>query len=446
MYWLSADLKLVWANKAWEELTGHPFESVSGLVCNAHGPTHAGDTIGLGGSFYPPPEALAGHPASGPTLIIHVSGERRWRRIEFWPFLDGQGRLLGILALVRASEEPPLAPESEAQRLRSELLEVRNRLHGRYGFDHLIGAGPAHRRLVEQVIAAANTTVPVLIVGAPGTGKRLVARTIHQLSARKQAAIVAFDCAALPPEILERELFGGTAESPAIPFSRVEGTTLLIGDILDLPRDLQSRLAAMNGTRVRLLATTTGDPEAALRDERLRPDLYYLLTTLVIHLRPLRERLDELPILAQHMLERANIRGGRQRSGFTPEAISALLEYDWPGNLRELARVVDDAHERGGQDAIGVEDLPAGIRGNLGAAYLPPPWPPRTAPLDELLTQVERRLIENALQQARHNKSRASELLGISRPRLYRRIKELNLPDVPEPAEETPSNNGNAAH
>ncbi|MBV8557890.1 MAG: sigma-54-dependent Fis family transcriptional regulator [Planctomycetaceae bacterium] len=441
MFWLSPDFKLLWVNRAWEELTGHPAETVTGLVCRPHGPTRAGDLAGLGGSFYPPPEALAGRPTAGPTLIVHVSGERRWRRIEFWPLRDERGGLLGLLGQVRPADAPPHAPDSEAQRLRFELLEVRNRLHARHGFDTLIGQGPAHRRLLDQVGAAAATSVPVLIVGEPGTGKRLVARTIHQLGPRRQAPLVPFDCAALPAEVLERELFGILEGSHSARLVLPDGSTLLIDDILDLPRDLQVRLAANLDAKVRLLAMTAGDPEAALRDERLRADLYHALTTLVIRVHPLRERLEELSLLAQHLLERANLRGGRQRSGFSAEAFAVLLAYDWPGNLRELARVVDEAHATGAGDAIAAEDLPAAIRGSLGAAYNPPPLPPEVLPLDELLTQVERRLIEHALQRARQNKSRAAELLGISRPRLYRRIKELNLPDEPEPADEEPAPN-----
>jgi transcriptional regulator with AAA-type ATPase domain len=441
-FWLTAELKLVWVNRAWEELTGHPLNSVAGLVCRAHGPTRAGDLPGLGGSFYPPAEALAGCPAAAKTLIVHASGERRWRRVEYWPFHTEAGDKFALLGLVRPLDDPPLAPDSGAQRLRAELLEVRDRLLGRYGLDNLIGRGPAHRRLLDQVAAAAASTVPVLIVGEPGTGKRLVARTIHQLGSRNPAPIVPLDCAALPPDVLERTLFGpvgGDGEPSVLPrLALTDGSTLLIGDILDVPRDLQSRLANALDTRTRLIATTTTDPDVALASERLRCDLYYTLTTLVIRLSPLRDRLDELPLLAQHILERANLRGGRQRSGFSDEVLRTLLGYDWPGNLRELARVLDEAHGRGEGDAIEVDDLPAAIRGHLGAAYAPPVPPPPHTPHDELLTQVERRLIENALQRSRQNKSRAAELLGISRPRLYRRIRELNLLDEPEPAEEVP--------
>ena len=188
---------------------------------------------------------------------------------------------------------------------------------------------------------------------------------------------------------------------------------------------------------VRLIATTTSEPEAAVRDERLRPDLYYTMTALVVGLQPLRERRDELPALAQHFLERVNRRGATQRDSFAPEAIETLTAYDWPGNIPELARVVEHAHAHAGTDAhvIAADDLPATIRGHLGGAYNPPAPVDPIKPLDELLTEVERRVIETALRQSRSNKSRAAEILGISRPRLYRRIKELNLPDD-DPAED----------
>ncbi|SIN84611.1 DNA-binding transcriptional response regulator, NtrC family, contains REC, AAA-type ATPase, and a Fis-type DNA-binding domains [Singulisphaera sp. GP187] len=439
LFWLTADLRLAWVNRAWEELTGSSAEEVAGLTCRAHGPTRAGDLPGLVGSFFPPPEALGGQPASVRTLIIHSSGERRWRRIEFRPFHDERGTLVGLFGLVGSSDAPSGNSDAESQRLRTDLLQIRERLQQRHGFDSLIGAGPVHRRLLDQIATAAATSVPVLVVGEPGTGKRTVARTIHHQSARRQAPILPIDCASLPAEVLERELFGGEMTAR---LSLPEGSSLMIGDILDLPRDLQSRLVASLDPHVRLLAMTSGDPEAALQSERLRSDLYYALTTLVIRLRPLRERLEEIPLLAQHLLERANSRGGRQRGGFSEPAVSALLAYDWPGNLRELARVIDEVHEQATGDLIEPDDLPAAIRGHLGAAYNPPPLPPPTIPLDELLTQVERRLIESTLQRARQNKSRAAELLGISRPRLYRRIKELGLPDVPEIVDEAPLLNG----
>ncbi len=443
---LGPDRRVLGVNRAMEELTGHAAESIVGLLCRPHGPTRAGDLDGLGGSLYPPPEALAGRPSGAMTLFLHAGGERRWRRVEFWPFHGDDGALLGLFGLVRPTANERHAPDAESQRLRAELLEVRARLGRRFGVDSLIGRGPAHRRLLDQVRAAGASGASALIVGEVGTGKRTVARTIHALGPTHQAPLLPLDCAALPPEILGRHLFGpeDEDESPAR-LALADGATLLLVDVLELPRDLQARLAAALDGRARVLATTADDPDAALRTERLRPDLYYALTSLVLRLPPLRDRLDDLPVLAQHFLERANQRGGRQREGFEPGAIEALVAYDWPGNLRELARVVDAAHETCPDDRIRAADLPAAIRGHFGGAYQPPP-PPAPVSLDATLIEVERRLIEQTLARSRQNKSRAAELLGISRPRLYRRIKELGLPDEPEPPEECPSSNGPPPH
>ena len=438
MFLLGPDRRILMVNRAWEELTGHAADAVIGLTCQPHGPTRAGDLAGLGGSFCPPPEALAGLPAAALTLILHEGGERRWRKVDYWPLHDASGALTGLLGLVRAAADPSLGVDSEAQRLRVELLEVRDRLATRHGFDTIIGRGPEHRRLMDQIAAAALTRVPVLIVGDPGTGKRLVARTIHHQGPRRLSPMLVYDAKAIPPEVLDRELFGHLSAGPRPSgLAAPDGATLILGDILDLPRDLQARLASSLDGRVRLVATTAGDPDVALKTDRLRPDLYFAMTPIVLRLRPLRDRLDELPVLAQHFLERANLRGDHRRDGFSPAAIAALLAHDWPGNLRELDRVVDDAHRRGDRDLIQIEDIPAEIRGDRGGAYLPPVVPAEPTTLKEVLTQVERRMIERALERAGDNKSRAAKLLGINRPLLYRRIKELGMGDALEPVDES---------
>jgi len=453
IFWLDPALKLTWVNRAWEELTGHPAKSVVGLTCQAHGPTGAGDLGDLAASFHPPPESLAGQPTGTKALIFHAGGGGTWHRIEFWPFRDENDLLIGLLGWVRSADDQPSVPDAQANQLHVELLEIRLQLQKQSGFDSLIGFGPSHRRLLDQVRLAAASTTPVLIVGEPGTGKRQVARAIHQKGSGRLQPLIPFDCESLPAEILERELFGlerSAAPGAAIAsstggagksrLSLVDGSTLLFREILMLPRDLQARLVAALDAPVRLLATTATDPETALQGEQIRPELYFALTTLVLRPDPLRERRQELPVLAQHLLERANQRGGEERTGFSPEAIAALMAYDWPGNLRELARVIDHAHaQKGGEGRlVALLDLPASIRGNLGGGFPPPNPPISIKPLDELLTQVERRSIETALHLARGNKSRAADLLGISRPRLYRRIKELNFPDDEPPAEADP--------
>lgn len=450
MFWLDSALRLTWVNRAWEALTGISAETVLGRSIISHEAADADLVAGL----VPPPEAIAGQP-SGSLIHIKCAGSEPLRqRVEFWPFRGSEGTLIGLLGQLREPDSSPSVPDSKALKVRTLLAELRVESRRSLGVESIIGTGPAHRRVLDQIRLAAGSMIPVLVVGEPGAGKRHVAGAIHQLGARRNQPLIPIDCEALSPETLERELFrppavGGQPASQAAPpppaaarFICAEGSTLVMGDILTLPRDLQGRLVEALDGDVRLIATTAGDPEAALRTGRLRVDLYHAITPLVLRLDPLRHRRHDLALLAQHFLERANERWGRYRAGFTPAAMDSIEAYDWPGNLRELARVIDSAHlharsktaagQQHGGMLIDVDDLPASIRGNLGAAYLPPAAARPLRPLDELLTEIERRLIETALIKARQNKSRAADLLGISRPRLYRRIKELNLPDDPE--------------
>ena len=441
IFFLTSDRRIAMVNRAWEDLTGHRESEVIGLECRPHGPTRAGDLTGLGGSFYPPPEAMAGQPSGGRTSIVRRGGERVQRRVEFWPLHDSSGQLTGLFGIVRPVESPPQAPDGESQSLRFALLDIRARMFARHGHDTIIGQGPAHRRVVMGIDTAVASTVPITIVGESGTGKRFVARMIHQRGPSRQMPLLGYDCQAIPPEILERELFGGSdLGDPTSDQGRLvapEGSTIVLGDVLRLPRDLQTRLASaltMGDRHARLIATTSGNLEDAFRSETLRPDLFHALTALVIHLRPLRERVDELPILAQAILERANLRGQTSRSGLSPSAIEILSAYDWPGNLRELVQVIDEAHKNARGDRIEADDLPGSIQGKRGGAYITPSRPTPTIPLKDRLVAFERQVIEEALGQARQNKTRAAKRLGVNRPFLYRRIKELGIEDVDTPS------------
>jgi PAS domain S-box-containing protein len=451
LFWLDPSCRLIWVNQAWEELTGYAAELVLGLTCQAHSVDREPGARDLVSSFFPPPEALAGRPTRAPSSIVRPDGERLWREVAFWPFRDKLGGLLGILGAMGTTSEPPDLPASEAPRHGLNLQALRSRQQAGYGIDSLIGLGPLHRRLLTQVRLAADSSVATLIVGEPGTGKRHVARTIHRQGSSRQHPLLAFDCAALSPEILERDLFEhlpplAHANSPETlaPKPRIpDGSTLLLVEILRLPRDLQMRLVAALGPGVRLIATTSSELEPALESHQFRADLYFALSALVLRLAPLRNRRDDIPLLAQSLLESANKRDGALCRGFTPEAMEVLASYDWPGNLAELARVIEHARANSAKETrepgpgyfVQPANLPTAVRGHIAAAYTPPLSLRPIKPLDELLTEVEQRLIETALRQARGNKSRAAEILGISRPRLYRRIKELGLPDDDAPDE-----------
>ena len=284
-FWLDAELRLAWVNQAWEALTGHRSKAVVGLMSHAHAPTRGDDLADLAASLHPPPESLAGEPCGTKTLIFSAGGERIWRRVEFWPFRDQKLALIGLLGVIREPNDRPGAIDTQANRLHVELLEVRHSFTGPPVLT-VCWVWARHTRLLEQVRLAALATTPVLIVGEPGTGKRHVARVIHQNSPGRNQPLIAFDPEVLPPEVLERELFAAEhdPESPAHapdagrPRLKLgEGSSLLIREIFMLPRDLQARLAASLDQSIRLIGTSVLDPEMALSSDRARPDLYYAL-------------------------------------------------------------------------------------------------------------------------------------------------------------------------
>ena len=406
---LDAEARLTYLNPALEAAAGIIAADALGRRCR---PGAAAEGFPLGEALAPPPEAADGRPVAGLARL----GPGHYRRLHLWPRHDPQGRLLGYAGQLGPPGGEPGDLDAPSTRLRAELARALDCRAGRAGADLLAGSGPAHRRLLDQVDAAAATTTPVLILGEPGTGRRTVAAAIHG----RRGPLVPVDAPALGPAEIDRLL---RAEA------RPDGpVTLLLLDACTLPRDLQATLSNTDAGVFRLLAIDTKEPDQAYHSGLMKLGYYYLLTTAIIRLAPLRDRLDELPLLAQHRLERAEGPGPR---GFRPEALEILGRHDWPGNLRELGRVIDAAHARATGPLIGPDDLPATLGGPRAGAYLPPPMPAAETPLDEALERVERSLIARALAASGGNKSKAAASLRISRPRLHRRITELGMADPP---------------
>ncbi len=433
VYALDAQLRLVYANSAWEQLTGRSAPGAVGKTLNELDgePSETEGPVVRPSALEPPPEAREGRACSGPVALGDERMGTAPSQADFWPQLDRRGRLTMILAQIRPAGSASSLPVSPTQELLAQLNALRLTISNRRGIDALVGQGPAYERLMVQIEVAALGAAPVLIHGEPGTGKRTVARAIHALRSGADTPLLLVDCESLPAASIERALLGMLGLGGDAGFNAYAGTTrsIVLVHVEQCPRELQIRLLSAR-QHLRILATSRLDPDRALADERFHPDFYYYLTPMRVALEPLRHRLPELPILSQAILERECRRSGQPIMGFDPAALSALGEYDWPGNLGQLVRVVEQARRSASGSLILVEHIPASIRGELGGAYVAPPLPRASWNLDQLLTDIERRLIEQALQRARQNKSKAAELLGISRPRLYRRISELKIPEL----------------
>jgi two-component system nitrogen regulation response regulator GlnG len=330
--------------------------------------------------------------------------------------------------------------------------------------DAIIGHCPAMREVYKAIGRVADQNVIVLITGESGTGKELVARAIYQHSARARAPFLAINCAAIPEQLLESELFGhekgaftGADRRRIGKFEQVNGGTLFLDEIGDMPlltqgkvlRLLQDQTFERVGgnetiqTDVRLIAATNRDLKAWSKEGEFRPDLYYRLNVFTIRLPPLRERGDDLPLLVQHYLRRFNRELGRDVREVTPEVMQRLRGYSWPGNIRELQSVLKQALLR----ATGTALVPAFLPESLAAPTAPaPPAAPapepgfrlesfirerlRTETGDlhaEVHREVDRVLLPLVLEQTGGNQVRAARLLGIARQTLRLKLRELGF-------------------
>ena len=450
---LDPERVVVYFNRACEELTGWPSDRALGLQCRFHGPV-AADLSDLGASLSPPPMAMAGETCSVTSLFLRRGGERLWRDIHFFPCRDCDGGLLGVVGIITSAKNSTAAPTDPTLELHEQLLRLRELVTSRYGLEKIVAVSPPMCRVLEQARLASQIDTPVLLLGERGSGKSLIARSIHMASGRHEGVFLPVDCAAAPPDVLEADLFGTSKEFTVRRREKqglVRGATsgtLYLKNLSKLPRDLQARLVEQLGrnasdssrgpaheaSKSRLIASDTVAPEQALASDLLRRDLFFLVSTLLISVPPLRERREDLPLLAQTFLEAANRRGDKQLSGLSPDALKLLLEYAWTGGVPELIRVIEQAHATCEIQMIEARHVTPCIQGSWGGIHVQPAESEAPVDLDAILLGTERRLIQHALQKSRGNKSQAAELLSISRPRLYRRMVELGM-DVEQAGE-----------
>jgi transcriptional regulator with PAS, ATPase and Fis domain len=401
-------------------------------------------------------------------LDIIALGERQLV-VSRLPLQDEAGRVTGAMGVILYDRIQALGPlVGRFQALRQDLAQAQRDLaesrRAKYGFQHFAGASPAALALKREARRAAERDAPVLLLGETGTGKELLAHAIHAASPRAARPMVRVNVAALPESLIEAELFGHAAgaftgadrKGREGKFQLADGGTLFLDEVGDLPLALQPKLLraleeqeieplGSNRVRqvdVRVIAATSRDLRRMAEAGAFRPDLYYRLSVLPLHVPPLRERLDDIPVLVEALLDEMRVHGRAAPPGMEFAALERLAMHDWPGNVRELRNVLEQAAARAEPgETIGPEHLTG-----LGDARpeAPPvhsaeaasgPAAPGTAvrPLREVLAEAERRAIQQALDAAGGVKIQAARLLGISRAQLYEKLASLGLAEPAAP-------------
>ncbi len=327
-------------------------------------------------------------------------------------------------------------------KLATENRLLREQVKSKHGFGAMVGQAPEMDRLYRIIAKAAHSTHPVLILGESGTGKELVARSIHYSGAFRDKPFIPVDCGSLVPSLIESELFGyvkgaftGAVRAKDGLMAAADGGTIFLDEVGELPVDLQSKLLRalqekeirpVGGTRaipisVRILAATNRDLEAAVQQGSFRRDLYFRLNVLTLRVPPLRERKQDIPLLAGHILERVARTTGVQRN-ISDDALKLMLNYDWPGNVRELENCLERACALTSGPTIHIADLPTALQNfHTQSPVLPVSL---EASGVSRLAELEKKAILHAITVLNGDKLEAAKQLGIGKTTLYRKLKE----------------------
>jgi two-component system, NtrC family, response regulator AtoC len=342
--------------------------------------------------------------------------------------------------------EKPFCPEraqsvveklSQYRELVEENISLRQKLEDHYRFENIIAKSSKMQRLIELIKVVGKSNATVLVTGESGTGKELVARAIHAQSHRHNKPFIAVSCAALPESLLESELFGhekgsftGAYTQKKGKFEFANGGTLFLDEIGEMSANIQVHLLRVleekEFTRVggnepirvdvRVISATNKDLRKAIEKREFREDLYYRLNVVNIELPPLRERKEDIPLLAEHFLHKFASENRKEITGFTPDAMEFLLDYDWPGNVRELENAIERAVILAKCSLITIDDWPQKSMS-----------PSHSTARGKNLKEVEKDHILNTLRETGENYSKAARILGISRMTLYNKAREYGF-------------------
>lgn len=342
-----------------------------------------------------------------------------------------------------------LARAIHSRELEQKVEALETQLNAKYGMDNIIGESPEMQVVFETIRQAAPTQASVLIQGASGTGKELVARAIHRLSTRSKGPYIAMNCSAFSPTLLESELFGhekgaftGAVAQRKGRFEMADGGTLFLDEVSEIDPALQSKLLRVLETRefervggersiqvdIRLIAATNRNLKDYALQGHFREDLFYRLNVVDILLPSLSQRTGDIPLLAAHFLKEFCEKNGKQVEGFTAEALELLERYTWPGNVRELRNTIEKMVVLSRHPRMQESDVPLAIRQSVATAGVAVAAPSPVSALDQgSLADVERNKILAVLAKNRGHRSLAADELGISRRTLYRKLKEYGV-------------------
>ncbi len=336
------------------------------------------------------------------------------------------------------------------RQLRFENQYLRKQLNEKYGFSNIIGTGRAMNRIFDLVTTIAGLSSTVLIQGETGTGKELIAKAIHFNSPRKDQKLVSINCGAIPENLLESELFGhvkgaftGAVQTRIGRFEQANGGTIFLDEIGNMPQTLQVKLLRVLQERefervggnttvkvdVRIIAATSSNLAQMVKEGTFREDLYYRLNVIPIDLPPLRERREDIPLLLQRFVQRFCEAHRLELKSVSPQVVKALMNYEWPGNVRQLENIVERMVAlTGTRGAILPTDLPGEIQNRESSSFSPLiEIPEEGINFQNVVTDMERELILQSLRKTNGNKKLAAKLLNLKRTTLIEKIKRIGL-------------------
>jgi len=420
VFTVDGDMKITSFNKSAEQITGVPSEEALGRRCSEV----------LRASICEERCVLRQTMVTGKTMvhkeimIVRSDGRRLPIGISTALLRDKSGKIIGAV---------------ESFRDMSLVEELRRELKGQYSFQDIIGKNDKMQMIFKTLPQIAESDAAVLVEGESGTGKEMIAQAIHSLSSRRKRPFVAINCGALPDTLLESELFGykagaftGARRDKPGKFALVRNGTLFLDEIADITPALQVKLLRvlqdgffepLGGVRpvksgARIVAASNRNLAGRVKSGEFRKDLYYRINVVRIELPPLRERMDDLPLLLDHFLERFSRRKGKQIHQVSPQALSVLMTHDYPGNIRELENIIEHAFVMCHGDMILPEHLPYDLAPKIVGAE----------PSGEMrLKDLEARYIWDALRRNRWNRAATARALGISRSTFFRKVRDLKI-------------------